>query len=50
MKHTAKFKLQVVKFAEESNNCSASREFGINEKLVRDWRQVCRSRETMSMA
>lgn len=39
MKYTAKFKLQVVKLARESNNCAASREFGVNEKLVRDWRK-----------
>ena len=39
MKYTAKFKLQVVKVARESNNCVASREFGVNEKLVRDWRK-----------
>jgi len=39
MKYTAKFKLQVVKFAQESNNCAANREFGVNEKLVRDWRK-----------
>ena len=39
MKYTAKFKLQVVKFAQETNNCAASREFCVNEKLVRDWRK-----------
>ena len=39
MKYSAKFKLQVVKFAQESNNCAAGREFCINEKLVRDWRK-----------
>ena len=39
MKYSAKFKLQVVKFAEESNNCTAGREFCVNEKLVRDWRK-----------
>ena len=39
MKYTAKFKLQVVKFAQESNNCAASQEYGVNEKLVRDWRK-----------
>ena len=38
--YTSKFKLQVIKFAEESNNCTAGREFGVNEKLVRDWRKV----------
>jgi len=39
MKYSAKFKLQVVKFAQESNNCAAGREFCVNEKLVRDWRK-----------
>ena len=39
MKYSAKFKLQVIKFAQESNNCAAGREFCINEKLVRDWRK-----------
>ena len=39
MKYSAKLKLQVVKFAEDSNNCAASREFSVNEKLVRDWRR-----------
>lgn len=39
MKYSAKFKLQVVNFAEETNNCAASRKFGVNEKLVRDWKR-----------
>ena len=40
MKYSASFKLQVVKFASDnSNNSAASRKFGINEKLVRDWRR-----------
>jgi len=39
MKYSAKFKLQVVKFAQESNNCAAGREFCINKKLVRDWQK-----------
>ena len=34
MKYTAKFKLQVVKFVEETNNCAASREFCVHEKFV----------------
>ena len=39
MKYSASFKLQVVKFASDnSNNSAASRKFGIDEKLVRDWR------------
>ena len=40
MKYSASFKLQVVKFASDnSNNSTASRKFGINKKLVRDWRR-----------
>ena len=39
MKYSAKLKLQVVKFAQESNNCAAGREFCVNEKLVRNWRK-----------
>ena len=40
MKYPASFKLQVVKFASNnSNNSAASRKFGIDEKLVRDWRR-----------
>ena len=38
-KYTAQFKLRVVQFAEKSSNSKAGREFGVNEKLVRDWRQ-----------
>ena len=38
MKYSASFKLQVVKFASD-NNSAASRKFGIDEKLVRDWRR-----------
>ena len=39
MKYTAKFKLQVVKFSVETNNCTASREFCVHKKLVRHWRK-----------
>ena len=39
LKYSAKFKLCMVRFAEQSNNCAASREFCVNEKLVRDWRR-----------
>ena len=40
MKYSASFKLQVVKFASDnSNNSAASRKFGIDKKLVRDWRR-----------
>lgn len=48
MKYTAKFKLQVVKFAQESNNCTATREFGVNEKLVRDWQKQVEKLKCMS--
>ena len=34
------FKLRVVEFAEKTNNCDAEREFGVSEKLVRDWRKT----------
>jgi len=33
------FKLKVIEFAEK-NNCAAEREFGVSEKLVRDWRKA----------
>ena len=39
MHYTAKFKLEAVRCAEESNNSAAGREYGINEKLVRGWRK-----------
>ena len=40
MKYSVSFKLQVVKFASDnSNNSAASWKFGIDEKLVRDWRR-----------
>ena len=40
MKYSASFKLQIVKFASDnSNNSAASWKFGIDEKLVRDWRR-----------
>jgi len=32
MKYSAKFKLQVIKFAQESNNCAAGHEICINKK------------------
>ena len=62
MKYSASFKLQVVKFASDnSNNSAASRKFGIDEKLVRDWRrkidnivsaenQMCRSWQEVPVA
>ncbi|KAH3704136.1 hypothetical protein DPMN_079191 [Dreissena polymorpha] len=36
------FKIRVIEFAETSNNCAAEREFGVSEKLVRDW---CKSKD-----
>lgn len=39
MKYDASFKCKVIKFAKNTNNCAAAREFGINEKLVRDWKK-----------
>lgn len=39
MKYSAKYKLLVIKFAEETNNCAAARKYNVNEKLVRDWRK-----------
>ena len=39
MKYDAQFKLKVVEFAKKTNNCAAAREYGISEKLVRDWKK-----------
>lgn len=33
------FKLRVIEFAERISNCAAERQFGVTEKLVRDWRK-----------
>lgn len=33
------YKLKVVNFAESASNCAAEREFGVSEKMVRDWRK-----------
>uniref|UniRef100_H3A682 HTH CENPB-type domain-containing protein n=1 Tax=Latimeria chalumnae TaxID=7897 RepID=H3A682_LATCH len=38
--HDAGFKLQVVEYAEQSNNSATGCEFGITEKMVRDWRKM----------
>lgn len=38
-KYTANFKLKVVAFAIENNNCAAARRFDVSEKLVRDWKK-----------
>uniref|UniRef100_K7FGA6 HTH CENPB-type domain-containing protein n=1 Tax=Pelodiscus sinensis TaxID=13735 RepID=K7FGA6_PELSI len=37
-KFEASFKLKVVKFAKEHNNCAAARQYGVTEKMVRDWK------------
>ena len=37
--YTAGFKLDVIAFAEKSNNSMASRHFIVNEKQVREWRK-----------
>ena len=47
MKYSAKFKLQVVKFTQESNNCAAGCEFCVNEKLFHDWRKQVVKRKCM---
>ena len=39
LKYDAGFKVKVVKFAKKNNNCAADGEFGVNEKLDRDWRK-----------
>ena len=38
--YSADYKLQVVKYAAENGNRAAERKFGVNEKLVRDWRKA----------
>lgn len=38
MSYDVSFKLKVVEFAEKKSNCAAEREFGVTEKMVRDWR------------
>ena len=35
--YDAAFKLKVVYFAEKNNKSAAAREFGVNERQVRDW-------------
>jgi transposase-like protein len=37
--YTTEFKLKVVKYAEENGNRSASREYSVDESIVRDWRK-----------
>ncbi|XP_037130109.1 uncharacterized protein si:dkeyp-84f3.9 isoform X7 [Syngnathus acus] len=38
--YPAGYKLHVVKYAAENGNRAAERRFGVNEKLVRDWRKA----------
>jgi len=40
LSYDAGYKLQVVEFAENSSNAAAERQFGVSEKLVRDWRKM----------
>ena len=35
--YDSNFKLQVINIAEQHTNAAAEREFGINEKMIRDW-------------
>ena len=37
--YDSNFKLRVINFAEQHTNAAAEREFGINEKMIRDWRK-----------
>ena len=37
--YTVSFKLSVIEFVEKTGNQQAGREFGVNKKLVRDWRK-----------
>ena len=37
--YNASFKLKVIAFAKESNNCAAARQYSVTEKMVRDWRK-----------
>ena len=48
MKHEARFKIKVVEFALATNNSAAGRKFGVNEKLVRDWRRHFDQIKTLS--
>ncbi|KAJ0023466.1 hypothetical protein NQD34_003365 [Periophthalmus magnuspinnatus] len=38
--YSADYKMQVVKYAAKNGNRAAERKFGVNEKLVRDWRKA----------
>lgn len=37
--YDANYKLNVIRYAEDTNNCAAGRKFGISEKNVRRWRK-----------
>lgn len=37
--YDSNFKLKVLSYAEQHSNAAAEREYGVNEKLVRDWRK-----------
>ncbi|KAL7992600.1 hypothetical protein Chor_016856 [Crotalus horridus] len=37
-KYEASFKVEVVNFAMEHNNCAAAIQYGVTEKMVRDWK------------
>ena len=38
MSYDITFKSKVIAFAEEKSNCAAECEYGVSEKMVRDWR------------
>lgn len=46
--YTAQFKLKAIAYAKEHGNRATEREFGISEKLVRDWRKSKETLMTMS--
>lgn len=37
--YNSNFKLKVVSYADKHSNATAEREYGVNKKLVRDWRK-----------
>ncbi|KFD70384.1 hypothetical protein M514_17468 [Trichuris suis] len=37
--YDASFKLKVIDLAKKSNNCAASRKYGVTEKMVREWQK-----------
>lgn len=46
-KYDASFKLKVVNFAMEHNNCAAARQYGVTEKMVRDWKSKEKALKSM---